>query len=53
MAICNDDNVRELLSVSVLEPLVMEGDIVVLLCNYLKEETMKEINYWKKRYGKM
>lgn len=51
MAICSDENVRELLNISVLEPLVLESSVISLLKKYLKKEVIKELIYWQNRYG--
>lgn len=53
MALCDDENVRELLNVSLLEPLVLEKENVIpILKNYFGKETLKELKYWLKRYNK-
>lgn len=51
MAICSDIKVKELLNVSVLEPLVLERNVTPVLCKYLKKETIGELQYWEERYN--
>ena len=51
MACCNDEKVKELLSVSVLEPLILdEKNVVPILQKFLGEKTQKELNYWQQKY---
>ena len=51
MAACSDKGVTNLLSVSFLEPIVLaDREIIPCLQNYLGKETLKELNYWQKRY---
>lgn len=53
MALCDDEKVRELLNVSLLEPLVLEKENVIpILRNYFGQNTLKELEYWQKRYNK-
>ena len=53
MAVCADEKVRELLSVSILEPLVLEKENVIpILKTCFGKETLKELEYWQKRYNK-
>ena len=53
MAFCDDKKVRELLNVSILEPLVLEKEnMISFLKHFLGKETLKELEYWEKRYNK-
>lgn len=56
MALSEDVNVRNVLEVSVLESLVYDDDYNLIkgdLKHYLKELTLKEIQYWEKgRFNK-
>lgn len=50
MALSEDANIRNVLEVSVLEPLVYDDDYNLVkgdLKHYLKELTLKEIQYWE------
>lgn len=52
MAVCEDGNVRELLNVSFLEPMVLgEKEMLSVLRNFLGEITLVELDYWENRYG--
>lgn len=52
MAVSSDSNVRELLNVSVLEPLIQSKESAIeILKAYLGENTQKEMQYWEKDRG--
>lgn len=52
MALCEDEKVGEVLSVSFLEPVVLaeRNRIVGMLESVLKEKTLKELEHWKEVY---
>lgn len=50
MATSEDEMVRELLNVSVLEPLVLEDGAFEILQGYLGKKTTIELQYWLNRY---
>lgn len=53
MALCDDENVKELLNVSLLEPMVLEEENVLpILKKYFSQNTLKALEYWQKRYNK-
>lgn len=52
MAICSDQKVNELLSVSFLEPIVLaDSEMLPSLEGYLGKKSLEELNYWRQRYG--
>lgn len=51
MAMCEDMKVQELFHISFLEPIVLDDkQILYILQNYFGEKSLKELDYWKKRY---
>jgi len=52
MASSSDIQVKELLNVSVLEPLVLDGKALIQSVSpYLGIETLQNLSYWEERYS--
>jgi hypothetical protein len=51
MEVCEDENVENVLAVSVLEPLLNERSVAKLLKKYLKPHTLELFSLQEKDYG--